>query len=66
MCINCDAIFRLLIEIEADTYATGYVALFRGKGGGKGAIFVDAPDHENRALREVYSVVPVSVFFYIT
>jgi hypothetical protein len=62
MCRNCAAIFGLLIELGAYTCAAGYVALFWG-GGGKGAIFIDAPDRENRALREVYFAVPVRFIF---
>ena len=58
MCINCAAIFGLLIELGAYTCAAGYVALFWG-----GAIFIDAPDRENRALREVYFAVPVRFIF---
>lgn len=48
MCIKCAAIFRLLIELGAYTCATGHVALFWG-GGEERAIFIDAPDRENRA-----------------
>jgi hypothetical protein len=62
MCINCGAIFRLLIELGGLHMCDGARCFVLRDVGGN---FYRCTDRENRALREVYFAAPVFFLFYL-